>query len=383
MKLTRLKLLSLGLIVGVSLNISACAKKNVTEEETTKSVVDVLQGEMSEIDETTEGESSVLETSVEEVKEKETLLGGIEVSDDEEEQIDLIIKQLEEDVEQERVDTEHIDGLVEKETETREQDVIAQENADWENSVRESLGVETSSASNESDDEKGTTSNNTESKAETEYDSDNNPNTREIEGFEEETEPIVGDDGAIVETTERKIQKAKLDGSGPVIGENTSEEMKIGAVYNYFSDDGSKLGHVGDFVMCGKLAINVAPGISEVGYDISSSGDTVTISLDYGDILIKKLNTDDLNVAKMNVSQMSRLSGLSDLSSVYLNATQGSYGAYSQLMIDSIAKNGVQYYSCTFGVYEIKYLAHRSELVYYLINAAKPESSLNELATVQ
>lgn len=387
MRKSNLKLLSLGLLTcSLAMNLTAC-KKESDIEETTQDIMDVLQ-ETEEVETT----SSTLETGVQEIQ--ETIAGGIEVTEDESRRIDKIIEQLQEDMMREPIPVDKIDGIGERESETSEQDIIDRENKDWENSVRESLGVETEPVdstddieSTESSDESDTTSEG-EISIENErpdvehYDADGKENTREIQGFEEETEPIVGDDGAIIETPEYKISKAKLEGSGPRIGTNTSESMEIGSVYHYFSDDGSKLGRVGDFVMCGELAINVVPGLSEAGYDITSSGDSVTIHTNIGDIQFKLLRTSELDVHKMSASQMCRLSGL-NVTEMYMNATHGTYGSYSQCLIDKPMSNGVQYYTCTFGTYEIKYTATKKGMVQYLINAAYPESSLNEVVVLE
>lgn len=374
MRKSNLKLLSLGLLTcSLAMSLTAC-KKESDIEETTQDVMDVLR-ETEEVETT----SSTLETNVHEI-ERETV-AGVEVSEDESRRIDKIIEQLQEDMMKESISVDKIDGIVERESETSEQDIINQENKDWENSIRESLGVETE-ASDEDSDLESTIETEAERYVDEHYDADGKENTREIRGFEEETEPVVGDDGAIVETPEYKISKAKLEGSGPRIGTNTSESMEIGSVYHYFSDDGSKLGRVGDFVMCGELAINVVPGLSENGYDITSSGDSVTIQTSIGDIKFTLLKTSELDVSKMTISQMSRLSGLS-LSEMYMNTTQGTFGAYSQCVTDVQYSNAVQYYTCTFGTYEIKYTATKRGMVHYLINAAYPESSLNEIIAIQ
>lgn len=389
MRKSRLKLLSLGLLTcGVMMSVTACKKDTSSVDvESTPSVEDVQDAILEHVGSTT---SSTLETNVQEIEpEKETVM-GIEVSEDESRKIDKIIEQLREDVNREPIPVDKIDGLVEPERETSEQDIIDKENKDWENSIRESLGVETEPYEESTEDLGDGDNSDSESGSDSEsapienerptheaYDADGNEKTREVKGFEEETKPVVGDDGAIVETPEYLISKAKLEGSGPRVGKNTSEDMKVGSVYNYFFNDGTKRGKVGDFVMCGKLAINVAPAMSEVGYDIESSNNTVSIKSNVGDVHITLLKTTDLDVEKMTLSQMNRLSGM-NLNTVYMNATKGSYGSYSQCLTDTGLTNGVQYYSCPFGIYEIKYNAIKG-MVHYLINVVYPESSLNEL----
>lgn len=360
MRKNSLKLLSLGLLLSVSLSVAGCGKDETAVESTENIVVESTE---AEIEESTD---STMETGVSEV---ETVSGGIEVSESEAQDIDLIIEQLSEDVMRENVDPSHIDGLIEPEsTVNPEEEAKRQEAEEWEESVRESLGVDESTDETES-----------ETTTEDSYDYDGNPNTRELPGYEEakNQEAVIGDDGAIVDTPEVKIERAKKEGSGAQIGSNTSEKMKVGSVYDYFVDDGSKVGRVGNFVMCGKLGVTVTPALSELGYTVTSSGDTVTISNSgVGSVSIRKLNTDSLNPSKMSKSQIESLSGLSNTTE-YMNGTSGSYEQYSACIVDFSGKNAVQYYKCGFGTYEFKYNTPFTQYVYTMILTVYPESSLN------
>lgn len=352
-------LVLLGLVSILAVSSSACGKK--------EEVVETSVEQSSVVEEETT--SSTLETDVEEVK--ETVVGIGEVSKEDSINIDEIINELSDDVKREKVDL----GEYEESVGPSDRDIKEQADREFEESLRESLGLPEEETVGKS--EEGVPD------RETEYDVDDNPNTREVIEFEEETEPIIGEDGAIVETVDIMIQKSKEHAyAGPTIEENSSESMQVGRVYNYFLDDGSSIGQVGDYVMCGKLAMNVAPVFSIPGYIIKSYDDTVEIKTDIGSVYVRKLNTDSLEVEKMTLSQINRLSGLNN-SFVYSNATKGSFGAYSMCVTDNVYTNGVQYYKCNFGTYEIKYESSLRESVFYLIASICPESSLNEIAVAE
>lgn len=348
--------------IACMLSVSACGKK--------EDVVETSQ--VQEVQESTEeGTESTLETDVGEVK--ETVVGIGEVSKEDSINIDEIIKELSEDVKREEVDL----GEYTEDVGPTPNDIKRQADTEFEESLRESLGI-TQEESIAGDEEGVSGSENTGNN-----DFDDNPNTREIPGFEsntEETEPEIDENGAVVDTIDDMIERSKENAyEGPSIDSNNSEEMSIGRVYNYYLDDGTEIGQVGDYVMCGKLAINVSPNFAIPGYTLKSYGNTVEINTDLGNIYIKKLDTDVLEVEKMSASQISRLSGL-NVSSVYMNATKGSFSAYSMCMIDELVENGVQYYKCGFGTYELKYESNLRDGVIYLIAAVKPESSLNAIA---
>lgn len=348
-----------GLIIfsfGICLAISGCSKKEETVE--TSAIVESME-------ETTV--DSVLEEDVEQIK--ETVVGVGEIDPDDTLKIDDIIDELSKNVERESVSLGDIDddSVNESRRALRDADTA------FEESLRESLGIEYTDETNAVDTELET--------EEYVYDADDNPNTREVKAFEEETEPIIGEDGAYVDTVDYKIQKAieKTDHQSAEILDNNSEIMKVGSIYHYFVDDGSDIGMAGDYVMCGKLGIDVPTMFSAPGYQIRSYDNTVEIITEMGNVQITKLNTDTLEVEKMSANQIDKLSGITT-NFTFMNATRGTFGAYSMLRVDDelYGTKAVQYYQCGFGTYQFIYTTGYKGMVYNLASTIKPEASLNE-----
>lgn len=350
----------------LALSLVGCQKKEVVNdvEKSTEDINNVI----SNLSEATPSDSE-LETNVAE----ETVFGGIVVSDEESRAIDDIIVELKDDVEKEPIDpgifsAGDVDATVDKEQEYK--DELAN---DWKSEVRESLGVPSNELESDDDinkDKKGQS-----------YDSDGDPRTREIESFDkqEEEEVVLNSDGAEIETVKDKIEKAKEKTSykGIQVVENNGDSMKLGKVYNYFVNNGTEFGSVGEYIMCGQLGITLSPALVSTDATISSNNNKVIVHTGIGDVEITRLK-EDFNVEKMSASQIQSLSGIA-VENTFANATRGSYGAYSMLMVDKYAKNAVQYYSCTFGTYEFKYLTDISQMVYNLFMHVYPSSELNEV----
>lgn len=355
------------LSVLLTLSLVGCQKTNEVEDivETTNGV-DIYDA-ISELDNEATPSDSKLETSVAE----ETIAGGIIVSEDESKALDDIIVNLRSDVEKEPIDTEIFSGGEVETSVNAEQEMKDKLATEWKDTVRESLGV-SEETTDESDNENVSNKN-------TEYDSDGDLRTREIELLETEAEKEINDAGEVVETLNDKIEKAKEKSNykGIQIVNNSGDSMKLGKIYNYFVSDGTQYGSVGDYLMCGQLGIAITPALASTDVTASSSNNKVIIQTEIGVVEITKLK-EDFDVEKMSVSQIQKLSGLSVIN-VFANATKGSYSAYSMFIGDKSWTNAVQYYSCPFGTYEFKYMANRSQLAYYLFEHVYPTSTLNDI----
>lgn len=347
------------LYMGLCLSMTACGKKEEVVE-------------TSEVVESTEETTvaSTLETDVDEIK--ETVVGIGEIDPEDTLKIDDIIAELANDVARESVSLGDLDddSVNESKRAVRDADTA------FEDSLRESLGIEPTEESSLGEIEDAVGSADTEV-----YDIDDDPNTREVEAFEEETEPIIGEDGAYEDTVDFRIQKAieKTDHQSGEILENNSEVMKVGSIYHYLVDDGSEYGMAGDYVMCGKLAIDVPPMFSASGYQIKTYDNTVEFITSMGTAKVTKLNTDALEVEKMSAQQMDKLSGVST-TFTFMNATKGSFGAYSMLRVDDemYGTKAVQYYTCRYGTYQFVYETDFKGMIYNLAATITPEASLNE-----
>ena len=339
-------------IILVMFGFKACSKEEVPEE-TSAPVMDNLETKPS-------GEGAVIESapSVSEDSEPEKTKEEIEIDD--------IIDQLISDVNQEP-------ATPQPEKEDTENQVVneqSQNEKDIEKSIRESLGISDESA--EELDSVIISPDDT-------YDSDNNPYTREIQGYEIEVETEIGEDGTPVETPEYKIQRVYKHETyrGAIIEKNESQEMHVGKIYHYFNDDGSKYGEAGDIVMVGKIGVDIAPGAARDGYYLNSYKNSVEIDTAVGLVKITKLNTDSLRVAKMTDAQIRKLAGDNSLTYRYLNATEGIPASYSTVLFDPTYTNGVQYYSCGYGIYEFKYYGRYSGVGLNLTGIVLPDSTTN------
>ena len=285
-------------------------------------------------------------------------------------EIDAIIDQLIKDADQEKV-----------ETSAAEEDKPSIDNSDrdFEKQIAESVGVTVTET-----DENGETIESdlpVDFVEESEYDSDNNPITREIEAYDSisETEPIIGEDGTPERTPEYKMQEAykHTHYEGAKVEKNDSSSMKVGKIYHYFNDDGSKYGEVGDIVMCGQLGVDVVAGAARDGYYLNSYGNTVEIDTLVGLVRITKLNTDNLEVSKMSDNQIRKLAGDDSLTYRYMNASKGSREEFSTILFDTSYTNGVQYYACPEGIYEIKYFGRQGGVGINLTGVVMPDSTTN------
>ena len=339
------------IILGI-FGIRACDKEEVPVE---------TSGPVMQTSESHETETSPSSGEIIEVEPSET-------EPEEDSEIDDIIEQLISDANQEEVETPTGEAVTE-DNPLKEPD----EDREFDKTIRESLGIPEEDMQ-DLEEAVGVIQ-------ESVYDSDNDERTREIEGFDyvSETEPIVEEDGTVLRTPEYKMQEAyeHTEYIGAKIEKNNSSTMRIGKIYHYFNDDGSKYGEVGDIVMCGQLGVDVDPGAARDGYYLNTYGNTVEIDTAIGMVKITKLKTDELDVVKMSDNQIRKLAQDNSLTYRFMNATGGSDAAYSTVLFDKSYTNGVQYYQCAYGTYEIKYYGRYGGVGLNLTAVVVPDSTTN------